>query len=48
MLRKSQKIYSIILRELKLRQKNGFLLKKIVYAKEYGAKTIVDTTGVFF
>ena len=48
MLRKSQKISSIILRKLRLSQKNGFLLKKIVYAKEHGAKTIVDTTGVFF
>ena len=37
-----------MLRKLRLRQKNGFLIKKIVYAKEHGAKTIVDITGVFF
>ena len=48
MLRKSQKISSIILRKLRLSQKNGFLIKKIVYAKEHEAKTIVDTTAVFF
>ena len=48
MLRKSQKISSIILRKLRLSQKNGFLLKKIVYAKEHGAKTLVDITGVLF
>ena len=48
MLRKSQKISSIILRKLRLSPKNGFLLKKIVYAKEHGAKTLVDITGVFF
>ena len=29
-------------------KKNGFLIKKIVYAKEHGAKTLVDITGVFF
>ena len=48
MLRKSQKISSIMLRKLRLSQKNGFLIKKIVYAKEHGAKTLVDITGVFF
>ena len=37
-----------MLRKLRLRQKNGFLIKKIVYAKEHGAKTLVDITGVFF
>ena len=49
MLRKSQKIPSIMLRKLRLSQKkNGFLIKKIAYAKEHGAETLVDTTGVFF
>ena len=48
-LRKSQEISSIMLRKLRLMQKrNGFLIKKIVYAKEHRAKTLVDTTGVFF
>ena len=37
-----------MLRKLRVRQKNGFLIKKIVYAKEHGAKTLVDITGVFF
>ena len=37
-----------MLRKLRLRQKNGFLIKKIVDAKEHGAKTLVDITGVFF
>ena len=37
-----------MLRKLRIRQKNGFLVKKIVNAKEHGAKTLVDTTGVFF
>ena len=37
-----------MLRKLRLRQKNGFLTKEIVYAKEHGAKTLVDITGVFF
>ena len=48
MLRKSQKISSITLRKLRLSQKNRFLIKKIVYSKEHGAKTLVDITGVFF
>ena len=38
-----------MLRKLRLSQKkNGLLIKKIVYAKEHGAKTLVDITGVFF
>ena len=37
-----------MLRKLRLRQKNGFEIKKIVYAKEHGAKTLVNITGVFF
>ena len=48
MLRKSQKISSITLRKLRLSQKSGFVIKKIVYAKEHGAKTLVDITGLFF
>ena len=48
MLRKPQKISSIMLRKLRLNQKNGFLIKKIAYAKEDRAKTLVDITGVFF
>ena len=37
-----------MLRKLRLRQKNGFLIKEIVYAKEHVAKTLADITGVFF
>ena len=37
-----------MLKKLRLRQKNGFLIKKIVYAKEHGAETLVDITEVFF
>ena len=37
-----------MLRKLRLGQKNDFLIKKIVYAEERGAKILVDITGVFF
>ena len=40
MLRKSQKKYKTMLRKLRLSQKNGFLIKKIVYAKEHGQKPL--------
>ena len=48
MLRKPQKISSITLRKLRVSQKSGFLIKKIMYAKEHGTKTLVDITGVLF
>ena len=37
-----------MLRKLRISQKNDFFIKKIVYAKEGRAKTLVDITGVFF
>ena len=37
-----------MLRKLRLRLINSFLIKKIVYAKKHGAKTLVDITGDFF
>ena len=40
MFRKSQKKYKTMLRKLRLNQKNGFLIKKIVYAKEHGQKPL--------
>ena len=36
-----------MLRKLRFRQKNGFLIKKIVHATKHGAKALVDITGVF-
>ena len=36
-----------MLRKLRFRQKNGFLIKKIVHAIKHGAKALVDITGVF-
>ena len=47
-IKKISENFQYYVKKIEAHSKNGFLLKKIVYAKEHGAKTLVDITGVFF